>query len=151
MIADDHRGYLVELMATKLLSLEQDVQIVGMSATLSVSKPASLIDSTRKLIGLEHGTARKVAECKILPIEVQTHSHRRIPRMRQRHIQRSYHRLSTAYREPAHSIAAQPVQSPRMQDDRAVNASRTIQAQDQRRRIAGPRDGKGRLRSPGIL
>ncbi|KAK6865840.1 hypothetical protein PG990_004719 [Apiospora arundinis] len=35
MIDDDHRGYLLELMATKLLSLEQDVQIIGMSATLS--------------------------------------------------------------------------------------------------------------------
>lgn len=37
MIDDDHRGYLLELMATKLLSLEQNVQIIGMSATLSVS------------------------------------------------------------------------------------------------------------------
>lgn len=36
MIDDDHRGYLMELMATKLLSLQQDVQIIGMSATLSV-------------------------------------------------------------------------------------------------------------------
>ena len=35
MINDDHRGYLMELMASKLLSLEQSVQIVGMSATLS--------------------------------------------------------------------------------------------------------------------
>ncbi|KAF9774907.1 hypothetical protein IL306_007040 [Fusarium sp. DS 682] len=34
MIDDDHRGYLLELVATKLLSLEQPVQIVGMSATL---------------------------------------------------------------------------------------------------------------------
>ncbi|KAL8738439.1 MAG: hypothetical protein Q9181_000753 [Wetmoreana brouardii] len=34
MIDDDHRGYLMELLATKLLSLEQSVQIVGMSATL---------------------------------------------------------------------------------------------------------------------
>ncbi|KAL4728623.1 hypothetical protein ACLX1H_005374 [Fusarium chlamydosporum] len=34
MVDDDHRGYLLELMATKLLSLEQSVQIVGMSATL---------------------------------------------------------------------------------------------------------------------
>ena len=37
MVDDDHRGYLMELIATKLLCLEQDVQIVGMSATLSVS------------------------------------------------------------------------------------------------------------------
>lgn len=36
MVDDDHRGYLLELMATKLLSLEQSVQIVGMSATLPV-------------------------------------------------------------------------------------------------------------------
>ncbi|KAI0137014.1 P-loop containing nucleoside triphosphate hydrolase protein [Xylariales sp. AK1849] len=34
MINDDHRGYLLELAATKLLSLEHNVQIVGMSATL---------------------------------------------------------------------------------------------------------------------
>ncbi|KAL6895581.1 hypothetical protein HDV57DRAFT_512156 [Trichoderma longibrachiatum] len=34
MIDDDHRGYLLELIATKLLSLEQPIQIVGMSATL---------------------------------------------------------------------------------------------------------------------
>ncbi|KAL9017957.1 MAG: hypothetical protein Q9185_004702 [Variospora sp. 1 TL-2023] len=34
MIDDDHRGYLMELLATKVLSLEQKVQIVGMSATL---------------------------------------------------------------------------------------------------------------------
>lgn len=37
MVDDDHRGYLLELMATKLLSLDQDIQIIGMSATLSVS------------------------------------------------------------------------------------------------------------------
>ncbi|KAL7798057.1 hypothetical protein V8C37DRAFT_368520 [Trichoderma ceciliae] len=34
MIDDDHRGYLLELIATKLLSLEQPIQITGMSATL---------------------------------------------------------------------------------------------------------------------
>lgn len=37
MVDDGSRGYILELMATKLLSLEQDVQLVGMSATLSVS------------------------------------------------------------------------------------------------------------------
>ena len=37
LIDDDHRGYLMELMATKLLSLDQGTQIIGMSATLSVS------------------------------------------------------------------------------------------------------------------
>jgi len=38
MIDDDHRGYLMELMATKLLSMQQGVQMVGMSATLSNTK-----------------------------------------------------------------------------------------------------------------
>ena len=38
MVDDEHRGYLLELLATKLLTLEQDIQIVGMSATLSVSR-----------------------------------------------------------------------------------------------------------------
>lgn len=36
MIDDDHRGYLLELMATKLLALGQPIQIIGMSATLPV-------------------------------------------------------------------------------------------------------------------
>lgn len=36
MVDDDHRGYLMELIATKLISLDHSVQIVGMSATLSV-------------------------------------------------------------------------------------------------------------------
>ena len=35
MIQDDHRGYLMELIASKLLCLERSVQIVGMSATLT--------------------------------------------------------------------------------------------------------------------
>lgn len=35
MLDDEHRGYLMELMVTKLLLLKQDIQIVGMSATLS--------------------------------------------------------------------------------------------------------------------
>jgi replicative superfamily II helicase len=35
MIDDEHRGYLMELMATKLLSLQLNLQVVGMSATLS--------------------------------------------------------------------------------------------------------------------
>jgi len=36
MINDDFRGYLMELMASKLLVLERPVQMVGMSATLTV-------------------------------------------------------------------------------------------------------------------
>ncbi|KAL1970531.1 hypothetical protein VTN77DRAFT_4175 [Rasamsonia byssochlamydoides] len=35
MLDDDSRGYLLELMISKLLLLQQDIQIVGMSATLS--------------------------------------------------------------------------------------------------------------------
>ncbi|KAJ5618052.1 hypothetical protein N7537_003166 [Penicillium hordei] len=35
MLDDEHRGYLLELMVTKLLLLQKDIQIVGMSATLS--------------------------------------------------------------------------------------------------------------------
>lgn len=37
MLDDEYRGYLLELMATKLLSLGQSVQLIGMSATLNVS------------------------------------------------------------------------------------------------------------------
>lgn len=36
MLDDEHRGYLLELMVTKLLLLQHDIQIIGMSATLSV-------------------------------------------------------------------------------------------------------------------
>ena len=36
MLDDEHRGYLMELTVTKLLLLKQNVQIIGMSATLSV-------------------------------------------------------------------------------------------------------------------
>ncbi|TVY48952.1 DNA polymerase theta [Lachnellula occidentalis] len=35
MIDDESRGYILELMATKFLSLEQNVQLIGMSATLN--------------------------------------------------------------------------------------------------------------------
>ncbi|KAI0482823.1 P-loop containing nucleoside triphosphate hydrolase protein [Xylariaceae sp. FL0804] len=35
MVDDDHRGYLIELIATKLLCLDHSVQMIGMSATLS--------------------------------------------------------------------------------------------------------------------
>ena len=41
MIDDGHRGYILELLATKLLCLDQDVRIVAMSATLTVSKSSS--------------------------------------------------------------------------------------------------------------
>ncbi|KAJ2905036.1 hypothetical protein MKZ38_006429 [Zalerion maritima] len=35
MVDDEFRGYILELLATKILSLEHRVQIIGMSATLS--------------------------------------------------------------------------------------------------------------------
>ncbi|KAI9372787.1 hypothetical protein BJX61DRAFT_505709 [Aspergillus egyptiacus] len=35
MLDDEHRGYLLELMVTKLLLLQQGIQIIGMSATIS--------------------------------------------------------------------------------------------------------------------
>ncbi|WEW58730.1 DEAD-like helicase [Emydomyces testavorans] len=35
MLDDEHRGYLIEIMVSKLMLLQQDIQIVGMSATLS--------------------------------------------------------------------------------------------------------------------
>lgn len=40
MINDAHRGYLMELMATKLLCVSHRIQLVGMSATLSVIDPS---------------------------------------------------------------------------------------------------------------
>lgn len=53
MIDDDHRGYLMELMATKLLCLQQGVQIVGMSATLTVGLLCPW-SPEKQLIGLEY-------------------------------------------------------------------------------------------------
>ncbi|KAH8675817.1 hypothetical protein BX600DRAFT_432366 [Xylariales sp. PMI_506] len=48
MIDDDHRGYLLELVATKLLSLDHHVQIIGMSATLpNIEILASWLDAHR--------------------------------------------------------------------------------------------------------
>ncbi|KIW15181.1 hypothetical protein PV08_05226 [Exophiala spinifera] len=35
MLNEEHRGYILELLASKLVSLESGVQIIGMSATLS--------------------------------------------------------------------------------------------------------------------
>ena len=47
MIDDEHRGYLMELMATKLLTLQGKAQLIGMSATLSVSVRAYLFAKIR--------------------------------------------------------------------------------------------------------
>ena len=38
MLDDDIRGYVLELMTTKLLSLEQPIQLIGLSATLNVGQ-----------------------------------------------------------------------------------------------------------------
>lgn len=51
MLDDDSRGYILELMVTKLLLLQQDIQIIGMSATLSVSASYRIINyKNRKYI-----------------------------------------------------------------------------------------------------
>ena len=36
MVGDAQRGYLMEVAATKTIAMQQNVQIIGMSATLSV-------------------------------------------------------------------------------------------------------------------
>ena len=61
MIDDENRGYLLELLGTKLLSLERKIQVVGMSATLSVSemsfrKMASKVDKLRIPLRLQIGS-----------------------------------------------------------------------------------------------
>lgn len=56
MIDDDHRGYLMELMVTKLLCLQRDIQIIGMSATLSV-RASFVIGYRFKLNNLEYTAA----------------------------------------------------------------------------------------------
>lgn len=43
MIDDAHRGYLLEMIGTKILSLEQSTQIVGMSATLPVQSLQAVV------------------------------------------------------------------------------------------------------------
>ena len=47
MVHDEHRGYILELLATKLLTMDQKIQIVGMSATLSVS-PAMMYNNNER-------------------------------------------------------------------------------------------------------
>ena len=62
MIDDEHRGFLMELTATKLLTIRQDVQIVGMSATLSASSK-TMDQVNQSLIGVEYRAPRRVAWC----------------------------------------------------------------------------------------
>lgn len=68
MVDEDNRGYLLELIATKLLSLEQCVQLIGMSATLSVSinnlKLSNIVLSIDTL--LEHRCRGSLAQCPLL-------------------------------------------------------------------------------------
>lgn len=61
MVDDEQRGYLMELVATKLLSLEQPVQIVGMSATLPVRSMVSFITHFQSNMGAEYGHDGPVA------------------------------------------------------------------------------------------
>jgi DNA polymerase theta len=61
MVDDEQRGYLLELVATKLLSLEQTVQIVGMSATLPVRSMVSFSPHFQSNMGAEYGHDGSVA------------------------------------------------------------------------------------------
>lgn len=79
MLDDENRGYLIELMITKLLLLRQDIQIVGMSATLSVrfqNMPIlPLLQFVEVLIffpSLEHGVDCKLVGCKPVHLQVST-------------------------------------------------------------------------------
>lgn len=74
MLDDEHRGYLLELMVTKLLLLQQDTQIVGMSATLSVSlwfKPS--VGCSNRCT--EHRSAGTMDERQVLHLHIQTNSY----------------------------------------------------------------------------
>lgn len=75
MLDDEHRGYLLELMVTKLLLLQQDIQIVGMSATLSVSlwSNPSVGCSNRPT---EHRDVGTMDERQVLHLHIQTNPHR---------------------------------------------------------------------------
>lgn len=61
MIDDESRGYILELVATKLLSLEQNVQLIGVSATLNVRSTCPGILILQLLISIERRHPRKVA------------------------------------------------------------------------------------------
>jgi DNA polymerase theta len=61
MVEDENRGFLLEILAAKLLSLGQRVQIVGMSATLSVH--SFLTGILFELMSVEHRDGGKVAQC----------------------------------------------------------------------------------------
>lgn len=66
MIDDEHRGYIIELVGAKLLSLEHDVQITGMSGTISVNLifRSAFICFTN--IVIEHRPYGPVAGCSLI-------------------------------------------------------------------------------------
>lgn len=88
MLDDEGRGYLMELMITKLLLLQQDIQIIGMSATLSVC--LLLRTDCRRWMMLtktaEYGTPGAVATRELLHLQVPAHPHRRVPGVRECHL-----------------------------------------------------------------
>ena len=68
MITDNHRGFLMEIMASKLLVLDSPVQIVGMSATLTVFM--SSLYMLPCLTRIEHTNTGQMAWCKVLQYQV---------------------------------------------------------------------------------
>lgn len=65
MIDDEHRGYLLELIASKLLSLDSTVQIIGMSATLTVGRGLTFLKRS-ELTRIEYRATGAVAQRQIL-------------------------------------------------------------------------------------
>lgn len=70
MVDDDHRGYLMELIATKLMSLEQSVQIIGMSATLAVSDISAVVLPTPSLRTANICRTSKSCQPGLMPIHI---------------------------------------------------------------------------------
>lgn len=73
MLDDENRGYLLELMVTKLLLLQQDIQIIGMSATLSVRPCSHAQDCPNRAI--EYRNVGGMDESQIFYLNIQAYSH----------------------------------------------------------------------------
>lgn len=82
MLDDDNRGYILELLATKLLCMpEENIQIVGMSATLSVLPPSyhlcarqlGLTSILQNVKVLATWLKAQFYECAFRPIPLQEH------------------------------------------------------------------------------